>query len=296
MKVYRQNASVIKEALNFWKGENLISAKQCDELNGSLKVIGFNWERFTIFIIPFAILFFIIASTGFIQGLIKYFENNKMMVSFIVAALDILFYALGAYSKVRWPEKFYSNNGLLFLGVLFTPCAILIFFAALHGNEIEFDVIGSYFPNVILIPCILYALLGVLLKSELILCFALVALGCWIGTQIDYYLAYIGFPLIFVLFGSILVGISEFLIRQCSKVTFLYRVTLVVGLFYVFTALLSMSIFGNSIDLNLEFEIKQFELLHWLLIFTAASLRTIYYGIKHNDSVMCNIGVIFFYN
>ncbi|KLT21969.1 hypothetical protein wVul_1714 [Wolbachia endosymbiont of Armadillidium vulgare str. wVulC] len=42
MKVYRHNVSVIKEALNFWKGENLISTKQCDELNSSLKVIGFD--------------------------------------------------------------------------------------------------------------------------------------------------------------------------------------------------------------------------------------------------------------
>lgn len=279
--------------MNFWKTENFITEDQADKLSNSIEIIGFDWRKLSVLITLSSIFFFFVASTGFITELIKYFESNKIMVSLVVAEVDILFYGLGAYSKIKWPKKFYSNNGLLFLGILFTPCAILIFFAALHGNEIEFNVIGNYFPNVVFISCMLYALLGVLFKSELIWCFALVALGCWIGTKIDYYLAYIGFSLIFVLFGSILVGISEFLIKQCSKITFLYRVTLVVGLFYVFTALFIMSIIGNYPDLNLEFEIKQFELLHWLLIFTAATLRAIYYGIKYNNHVVYNFGVTF---
>jgi hypothetical protein len=293
MKVYKKNASVISDALNFWKAENLIDADQADKLNNSLEVVGFDCRKLSILIILSSIFFFFIASTGFIEVLIKYFENNKIIVSFIIAAIDILFYVLGAYSKAKWTEKFYSSNGLFFLGVLFTPCAILIFFAALHGNEIEFDVTSSYFPNVILISCIIYTVLGILLKSKLIWCVSLISFGCWISTQINYYYVYVGFPLVFVLLGSTLVGVSELLIKPRLKIAFLYKPTLIVGLFYVFTSLWVMSIFGNGNPDSWD-KIIQFELLHWLLIFTAATLRAIYYGMKYNDSVVCNFGVTFF--
>ncbi|RDD34787.1 DUF2157 domain-containing protein [Wolbachia endosymbiont of Cylisticus convexus] len=149
------------------------------------------------------------------------------MVSFIVAALDILFYASGAYSKIKWPEKFYSNNGLLFLGVLFTPCAILIFFAALHGNEIKPDIIGRYFLNVTLISCILYVILGILLKSKLIWCFALIALEQWVSLlgENGYWLE-MSLNVRLMLYEILLTTLSK-LIKRNARISFLHRTTLV---------------------------------------------------------------------
>lgn len=39
MQVYKKNASVIRDALNFWKTANLIIEDQADELGGSIEVI-----------------------------------------------------------------------------------------------------------------------------------------------------------------------------------------------------------------------------------------------------------------
>ncbi len=242
MRVYKRDASVIRNALSFWKAENLVTAKQADKLSNSLEVIGFDWRKLSIFIILSSILFFVIASAAFIDELARYFENDKIVVCFAVAALDILFYVLGTCGKSKWPEKFYSNEGLLFLGVLFTPCAILMFFIVSQENEIKFDITGSRLINVILISFVIYSVLGTLLKSKLIWCFSLIAFGQWLSLlgENDYYLG-LSIQFRLLLYGSALIALS----RLLKSRTDLHRMILVIGLLHLFTYFHCRNFKGN---------------------------------------------------
>lgn len=254
-------------------------------------------RKFSIFLILFSILFIFLAFIPFIEELKQYFEGNKIVVCLIIAILDILFYALGAYGKVKWPEKSFSNECMLFLGVLFTPCTILMFFTVLKEGEIEFNITASYFFYVALTSYIIYAVLGILLKSKLTWCSSLLTLeyliihsiinkisylclsdglGCSVATWLV-----ILFPM---LFGSFLIVASLLLAKPQFKIAFTSRATFFVGLFNISIGSLQLLMGDYSHELR----------LFGLLIFTADTLIAIYYGIKYNDSVVCNFGVTFF--
>lgn len=250
-------------------------------------------RKFSVFLILFSILFIFIAFIPFIEELKQYFENNKIIVCLIIAILDILFYTLGAYGKVKWPEKSFSNECVLFLGALFTPCTILMFFTVLKEGEIEFNITASYFFYVALISYIIYAVLGILLKSKLTWCFSLLTLEYLIINSIINKISYLCLSdglgcsvaaWLVILFGSFLIIASLLLARPQSKIAFTSRTTFFVGLFNISIGSLQLLMGDYSHELR----------LFGFLIFTADTLIAIYYGIKYNDSVVCNCGVTFF--
>ena len=190
MKVYKKNASVIRDAVHFWKTQEIISEDQASRLNDSIEVIDFDWRRLSMLAILFSILFFIIATVVLIPELKKYCKDERVQcMSLVISAASC--YVFGAYRKAKWPEKIYSNEGIFFLGVLFTAAAIFVFFIVL---EVKFNIIGDDFSSLILISYIIYAILGVLLNSKLIWSFSLLSLGGWLGAETGMFL--VGVPII----------------------------------------------------------------------------------------------------
>ncbi|WP_108784184.1 DUF2157 domain-containing protein [Wolbachia endosymbiont of Bemisia tabaci] len=294
MQVYKKNASVIRDALNFWKTENLITEDQADKLSSSVGVIEFDWKRLSMFSILLSILSFVTAAAALIPELIKYCKDERVQcMSLVMAAASC--YVFGSYRKTKWPEKFYSNEGILFLGVLFTAAAIFVFSIVL---EVRFSITSDDFSNLILISYIIYAVLGLLLSSKLIWCFSLLSLGGWLGAKTCYISGwgayYLGMnqPLRFVLFGVILINASMFM-RLHPKMLSLNRSTLVVGLLYLFISLWIMSIFGNYGDIGSWYDVKQIELFHWSLIFALVAGGAVYHGLSFDDSVTRNFGITF---
>lgn len=277
MQVYKKNASVIRDALNFWKTENLITEDQADKLSSSIEVIRFDWRKLSILSILFSVLSFIIAVPAIILETRGYFEIQCLALAVTATSC----YGFGAYRKVKSPEKFYSNEGIFFLGVLFTAATIFLFSTVLR---VRFGVTGDDFSSLIL--------------TSLIWCFSLLSFGGWLGAKTGYISGwgayYLGMnqPLRFVLFGVILINASVFM-RLHPKMLSLNRSTLVVGLLYLFISLWIMSIFGNYDDIHSWYNAKQIELFHWSLIFALVAGGAIYHGLKCDDLVTRNFGVTF---
>lgn len=294
MRIGKRSAATIKDALNFWKTGGFIDEDQADRLNSSIKVINFDWKKLSMLAILFAIFSFIIAVTSIIPELMDYFKDERIQL-LLLSILATCCYIVGSYRKTNWPQKIYSNEGIFFLGVLLTAAAVCVFFIVL---EIRFNITSDNPSCLMLIASIIYVTLGIFLSSKLIWCFALLSIGGYLGIETGYlsgwgaYYLGMNYPLRFVLFGLCLIGLSKN-VKIIPRILSFSRITLVIGLLYLFISLWIMSIFGNYGDLYSWHQIKQIELFHWSLTFALASSAAIYYGIKEDDSVVCNFGIIF---
>ncbi len=98
----------------------------------------------------------------------------------------------------------------------------------------------------------------------------------------------------FVLLGAVLLGGGAVAARMSQGKGFL-KATRVMGLLYLFIALWIMSIFGNYGSITDWHAVKQYELLHWALLFGAVALASIWYGIRHDDGVSRGFGLTFLF-
>jgi hypothetical protein len=128
----------------------------------------------------------------------------------------------------------------------------------------------------------------------------LLSLGSWFGTETGYmsgwgaYYLGMNFPLRFVLFGGVLIGLSLLFKRYAHFRDFAHS-TYVMGLLYLFIALWILSIFGNYGDLNSWYNVKQYELLHWGVLFAFIAIIAIVYGLKHDDATSRGFGITFLF-
>lgn len=142
---------------------------------------------------------------------------------------------------------------------------------------------------------------GLYFPSKLVWIFALLSMGSWFGAETGdasgwgaYYLG-MNYPMRFVLFGLILIVASAYIFRHWAKRVDFIAPTRAIGLLYLFIALWILSIFGNYSDYALWQSAKQIELFHWSLLFGAASIISIYHGIKYDDGMTRGFGITFIF-
>lgn len=111
------------------------------------------------------------------------------------------------------------------------------------------------------------------------------------------------YPLRFALFGGslTLLGIAGQRAMASSgeglmpRLISMSRPTRIVGLLNLFIALWILSIFGNYGDMASWREVRQYELLHWSLLFGAAAVAAVWYGIKRDDGALRGFGLTFLF-
>jgi hypothetical protein len=190
-----------------------------------------------------------------------------------------------------FPEKVYSNEAVIFTGVLFTACCI-----AYLGKT--FDNGSGHYSILFLVSVFVYGFLAWRMDSRLIWLFALVSLGSWFGTETGYqtqwshYFLGMNYPLRFVGFGVILVAACHFL-RTRKWFGDFWELTYVVGLLYLFLSLWLLSIFGNYGTIDSWWKVKQISLFYWGIISLAVAGGFMLYGLKSKDSIAREFGITF---
>ena len=184
-----------------------------------------------------------------------------------------------------------SNEAIFFFGVLITAVAsgfLSHTTLALHWRESLF----------IIIPTVIYLIIGIQLRSVLVWLFALLGVGLWVLTETsylahDHYLFWgMNIPLRFTVIGLLIVGLSS-IFKPNSRFYFTKEATQFIGLIYFFTALWMLTIFGNYDSLRAWSNIKQIELWGWSVAMLLITLSAIFYGIKYNDPLVRAFGIIF---
>ncbi len=296
MRLTRQKAVTIKQALKEWEKDNILTSEERQRLEEHLEIIPFDWKRLARYSFWIALACIIISVASIlvdeelIEWLLKIFDLSAALRALVSGAIAGFFYYKTYQRRKRFPEKTFSNEAWAFLGVLFTALSI---------SQIGFwlDTGSGHFSLLLLLAAVTYAFLGYRLASPLIWLFALLSLGSWFGAETGYlsgwgaYYFGMNYPLRFVLFGTILTG-ATYLFRNTASFRPLYSTTLKTGLFYLFMALWILSIFGNY-DMNSWQRVKQIELAHWGLLFGLVAAGSIWHGLKCDNNITRSFGLTF---
>jgi len=306
MKLNRRKANIVKNAVEAWKAEGVVSEAESIRLLSAVEVTKFDWKRLARYSFWSAIVCLIISVTSLIadqwvqdliqklSDLIQRIFHAPNMVKFVLTAIcSAGLYHLGNRMTERRPQKLYENQAVLFLGVLATAWSVYYLGLAL-------DTGSGHFSILLLFACIIYGLVGLHYRSTLIWVFALISLGSWMGTETGYmsgwgaYWLGMNYPLRFVFFGAFLTASSAVFLRLDNYKSF-FHPTLVMGLLYLFISLWILSIFGNYGDMESWQQVKQYELCGWALLFGAVALGSIYHGLRYDNGATRGFGVTFFF-
>ena len=307
--ISRRQHRIVTRMINLWQTQGIVDEQTGARLAGSIGIAPFDWQRAARYAFIIAICCLVIAAGSImadrvLMHLLEHiFETPPLAKCGFFAALTAGIFWLGLSLRRKYPHRTYSNEAVFFVGVLTLAASVCFLGVAFDSGTGRYSVL-------FLIASILYALLGLWFPSALVWIFGLLSLGGWMGTETGYVSGYgmyylgMNYPLRFVLFGALLTGLGvagQHISRRKSGATLIDRLfllspqTKVMGLLNLFIALWLMSIFGNYGDPELWYEARQYELLHWSLLFGAVSVAAIWYGLRYDDGVMRGFGLTFLF-
>jgi hypothetical protein len=293
----KQDSEFLNKTIAYWEKEDLLNVEQAQKLRETYEVKGFDWMRlakysFWIALICGAASFaFLIVNDTIINWLKSLYYTPDIVISIVSAIAATLLFYLGRRREKLNPERIFSNEAIIFTGVLFTACCI-----AYLGKT--FDNGSGHYSLLFLLSVFVYGFLAWRMDSRLIWLFSLVSLGSWFGTETGYqtrwsdYFLGMNYPLRFVLFGIVLV-IACFVLRKRKWFVLFDDLTYVVGLLYLFLSLWLLSIFGNYGNINAWWNIKQISLFYWGTISAAFAAGFLFYGLKNKDDIAREFGITF---
>ena len=305
----RRQHGVVTRVIERWRRDGTLDEGTAARLAGSIGIAPFEWQRTARYAFIVAVVCVVIAVGAVLADdvlmalLLRIFNAPAIAKCAGFAAVSAAIFRYGLVRRAKHPQRLYSNEAVFFLGVLGLAAAVFFLGVALDTGS------GRY-SLLFLLASVLYALLGLWFPSALVWVFGLLSLGTWMGTETGYLSGYgayflgMNYPLRFVIFGGALTalglagqhasvrpGASSFGARLLS----LSPQTKVVGLLNLFIALWIMSIFGNYGDMVQWHRVRQYELFQWSLLFAAASIAAIGYGLKRDDGVLRGFGLTFLF-
>jgi hypothetical protein len=282
----KQESDFLNKAIRHWEEEHLIDAGLAENLRGSYEVKGFDWMRLAKYSFWIALFCGIIAVGSLIiddtviRWLKKLYYTPDIVISVVSAVMAVVLFYFGRRWEKKYPEKIFSNEAIIFTGVLFTACCI-----AYLGKT--FDNGSGHYSLLFLLSVFVYGVLAYRMDSRLIWLFTLVSLGSWFGTETGYqtrwsdYFLGMNYPLRFVMFGTVLL-------------TGVYSLkTYVCGMLYLFMSLWLLSIFGNLGNMDTWWHIRQISLFYWGIISAVVAAGFLFYGLKIKDAIAREFGITF---
>jgi len=298
MRLRRKEAKLVRQAIDGWSGEGVLDPETVARLNAHIEEIPFDWRKLAGIAFLIAVLCLAIAAISafadeaLIELISRIITVTGVGKALFCAALAAAFYVWGGRRIKAKSQLRFSNEAILFLGVLATAGAV-----ALLGEQFPSD--DPNYTQLVLVATLVYAGVGFALASPLIWLFALLSLAGWLGAETGYasgwgaYYLGMNYPLRFTLFGLILSGVALFVPDLGRRFEELRRPTTAMGLLALFVSLWLMSIFGDYGDLDSWQEVRQIELFHWSLLFAAASGLAIFLGLRRDDGMLRGFGLTF---
>ena len=298
MKLNKSQGDLLKRVIERWEADGTIDVSTADRLKGSYTVRSFEWKELAKYSFWIAIVCGVIAVVSVLADhlimdlLERLFLSSYSLASGVFAMGAALVYYWGWRRRKRMPYKVFSNETILFLGVLLTAVSVGYLGAALDNGS-------GHFSLLFLLAAVIYAVLGFYFSSVQVWVFALLSLGAWYGAETGYlsdwgnHFLGLNYPQRYVAFGGLLVACRFLLVGKKWFTTFDYS-TYVVGMLYLFISLWFLSIFGNSESWIRWYSTKQVELWAWNLLILLGSVVAIFIGLKRDDAVARGFGITLF--
>jgi len=293
----RQESEFLNSTIAHWEKEHMLDAGQAEKLRNTYEVKGFDWMRLAKYSFWVALICGVVAVGSLIvdDAVINWIKNlydtPDIIISLLSGVMAAGLFYLGRQREKQYPERVFSNEAVIFTGVLSTACCV-----AYLGKT--FDNGSGHYSLLFLVSVFVYGFLAWRMNSRLIWLFALVSLGSWFGTETGYqtnwalYFLGMNYPLRFVLFGLLLVG-ACYVLKNKKWFSFFWELTYVVGMLYLFMSLWLLSIFGNYGSLDVWWQIRQISLFYWGIISGVVAGAFLLYGLKSKDVIAREFGVTF---
>lgn len=293
----KQEAEFLNQTIQHWKAEGLLDETTGDKLLQSYDIKQFDWRRLAQYSIWIALACGLIAFASLVVDdailslIAKLSDTPDIVISIISAFLACYFYYQGQKRKNANPERVFSNEAILFIGVLFTASAIAFLGKVIDNGK-------GHYSLLFLLSVFIYGILALKFSSQLIWAFSLISLGSWFGTETGYqthwgdYFLRMNYPLRFVFFGAFLSAIA-FVMARIERFSHFKNITYIIGLFYLFVSLWLLSIFGNFGNIEDWLKVKQKDLFYWGILSAVFSLGLMFYGLKKKDSIAREFGISF---
>lgn len=298
MKLNKSQGDFLERVIGRWEAEGCLDKETAERLKTTYTVRPFEWKELARYSFWIAIACGVIAVISVLADhlimdiLEKLFLSSYMLASGVFAVLAVLVYYWGWKRRQKMPYKVFSNETILFLGVILTAVSVGYLGAALDNGS-------GHFSLLFLLAAVIYAFLGFYFSSVQVWVFALLSLGAWYGAETGYLTDWgshfwgMNYPQRYVAFGAVLLG-CRFLLSKRKWFVPLDHSTYVVGMLYLFISLWILSVFGNSESWIRWYSTKQVELWYWNLLILFASVIAVYIGLKRDDCVARGFGITFF--
>ena len=298
LDISRQDKEALDEAISHWQEQGLIDEVLATRLSDSYQVKGFDWKRLAQYafwvalscvILAFLSLF---ADEAVLRWIKRLYDTPNTVICAFCLVLAVVFYSWGFRNKRNHPDKTFSNEALMALGVFATAA-----FIGYLGKIIDKG--SGHFSLLFLASVVIYGVLSVKLSSRLIWVFTLVSFGIWFATETAYHSNWgfrfwgMNYPLRFTLFGALLTTFALFWQQRFKPIRQFQQLSYIIGLTYLMTALWLLSIFGNYSDLDKWSQIRQWHIFYWGLLSSGVSLGFAWYGLKKQDNVAREFGIVF---
>jgi len=298
LDVNRHEKETLDEAIRHWQEQGLLEELQAKQLTETYELKGFDWKRLAQYAFWIALSCVVLAFLSLfadrmvLDWIERLYDTPNVVICVFCLVLAILFYGWGFRNKRKYPDKTFSNEALMTLGVLATAACI-----GYLGKIIDSG--SGHFSLLFLASVIIYGILSVKLTSKLIWIVTLVSFGIWFATETAYHSNWgfrfwgMNYPLRFTIFGALLTAFALFWQRHIRPIAPFHTLTYIVGLCYLMIALWLLSIFGNYSDMDTWAGVRQWQIFYWGLLSSAISLGFAWYGLKRQDYIAREFGIVF---
>ena len=301
MKVSKNDHQLLRKAIDHWTEQGLVNQHTADQLRQSYTVSdkerGFDWKNLSLIAFFFAVSCIILATVLLLldQWLMAVLDSlvnaSDLLKLLFFVALSVGLYYLAYRRKQQHPSQVFSNETLFMFGAIGVAFSLTYLSFVLGMAE-------GYFAILILLASLIYAGLAIQLHSKLTWFLAIGTLAVWFGTETAYrsgweaYFMGMNFPLRYVVFGLLLLGLS-FGLKRLSITQPFAPLTYATGLIGLFFSLWLLSVFGNHGSYAAWDEAARISFLHWALLLAAGSGLAIYYGLRYHDRMTSEVGLTF---
>lgn len=289
---------MLDDAIAHWHSQGLIDNQLATQLADSYEVKGFDWKRLAQYSFWIALSCAVLAFLSlFVDEMVlrwikKLYNTPDAVICVFCLVLAVLFYFWGFKNKKRYPDKAFTNESLMALGVFATAACI-----GYLGKIIDRG--SGHFSLLFLASVIIYGILSVKLSSKLIWVFTLISFGIWFATETAYHSDWgfrfwgMNYPLRFTIFGALLTAFALGWQNRIAPIRRFQPLTYVIGLTYLMISLWLLSIFGNYSDLDKWNAVRQWRIFYWGLLSSAVALGFVWYGLKRKDHIAREFGLVF---
>ncbi|AYD46259.1 hypothetical protein [Arachidicoccus soli] len=303
MDLNQSQAEFLEGIIDEWRQKELLSEEKSVELKKSFTIRKFNWMAVAQYAFVAAIVCGIVAvvATFADKNLISFFERMvdkiynapNAILAILCGSLAAIFFYFADKRKQQRPNKIFTNEGLILLGIAFTAFTSANI-AKLIGNG------NIYYISVFLIATSLYIAITYWLKNFLVWLFVLLGISsCFITctsvpTNWHPYFWGLNLPLRLLLFSSIFI----FLIDTIKKIPWLkkfYNLSFYYWILLFFISLWAVSVYGNYGNIEQWNNVKQIYLWPWAALSIIISVIVTYWAWKKDNAVLRNFGVSFLF-